>query len=391
MKPNFHAIDAIAFGLRYGFTGLGTALRLGWVSAALILGAFYYFYVTADSIDAFSTSYLFSQFSAALADQFVSQLSAIFPALSDVTVTVDDEIDLDPEEVKAIMGSIGVLYGGMLVGFILFIPALVAMIREGAGLEARSGFLPAFGREEWSFVAAYLILGLLFVAIYIGALIGLIPLAIVAESGGIEAGPLFTLAALVVMVLVFWFSIRIQLFPAHAAITGTINLGQAFGITSGRFWKLLGTVILFGLIIQLISCAATMLVLPMQAMGTETVIGASIFVTLLVQLYMVTAQSAFYGRITGELMGTFDDETGGHVPFDDVDDIEDFADATDAVDLDDDQPISTMAAESSSVPMMRSAFASTDAASDNPPLMERGSEPDRKASSSVQFIRSRFR
>jgi hypothetical protein len=296
MKGNFHAIEAIAYGLGYGVKGLPTFFRLGWLPLLILAGVAFF-----------------------LSEQGVD--FNLGGAESGATVRVDESGDakqfgfstnrafeIDPEEWTP---AIAAAAGAAMFAFLLLIPAFVGMIRESAGTEVRSGFLPAFGKPEIAYLAAFIlsflifVLAILFAVIAIALPLGLTGALMEGQLGEDAIGPVAVILLLVFILFMIWFGVRFSLFTTHAAATGEIAPIRAFALTGGRFWKLLGSYLLMGIIISLIGAAIElvgfafgsleMILIPLALMGAS-------------QIYQWVAQTGFAGRIVHDLLLT--KETG---------------------------------------------------------------------------------
>ncbi|MEM9810680.1 MAG: hypothetical protein AAF788_05580 [Pseudomonadota bacterium] len=409
MRPNFHAIEAIAYGFRFGLTGLPTFLRLGWLPIVLLVGSMVWLQTNA--------SWNMARFIAepgAIAEASLGSFSEIFAdrqAQHDQTEDSTDSVldDFDADDITDDIGAIGPLTGekwlaifGIFVSALLIIPAFVGAIRQAAGVEPRGGVLPLFGREEWSTVgAALLMVPITFLAsaMFAGPFFGFAIWAKVSGSGIAATGAF--LFGIVAFFGFIWFIVRANLFTTHAAITGQIAFGEAFGISSGRYWKLLATFILIWIIFIVISLAVQLLY---SGMGFVLPAAVSLGFLILVQLYVSLAQIGIIGRIVGDLLGLTDDDAYGDLSSpagdDHVDDLPlaGSPSASPREELSDEQETASFVAEPEAFseqeePVMRrrdqhqpvAAFA------DAPePSITAHAQP-RKSKSSVQFLRTRFR
>lgn len=301
MKPNFHAIEAIVYGLKFGVTGIPTALKRGWLSILIGGGA---------TLGVFGVI-MSSSYPEAVQGGF--GLGALFGDLAEQVRQVFDEIEVEEiEDLEAIFGdeatqnmagTVLLLAAAQFLSAILFIPALVDLYRKATGQETRPGFLPGFGREEWSLflsVVLFALVSLLFYALLAVPIFGLM-----AMGGAMENPLVIFVAGAFAAIAVAWFSVRIQLFPIHAALTGRVALIEAFGLTGGRFWKLLGTNLLLVVVLVVLSFGLGLL---STALDLLVVVGVSVVVDLLFNVYVTVAAAGTYGRITGELMGLVDED-----------------------------------------------------------------------------------
>lgn len=319
MKPNFHAIGALAYGLTYGFKGIPTALRRGWLSLLILLASTYgvgsaVFSVEAVEGASFGLGGIFSDFS----DDLDDLLEDIFED-GDIVI----ESGMSSEEAAAVQ-QILLSMGGYILAFILFIPALVDLYNESAGRRPREGFLPGFGSEELALIAAVILQVLAMIAFFVVAAIpfgGLVAVGITQEMW-----PITVLAGFGLAVAYIWFAVRISLVPIHSALRGQIAFGDGFKLTGGRFWKLLLISILMSVVFGLITFAVNLVGVALDA---AVLYGASLVPGALLAIYGSIASAGFHGRITGELMGItpngddhpgFDDDGGDDEVFD-TDDI----------------------------------------------------------------------
>ncbi len=380
MRPNFYAIDAIAFGFRFAITGLPTALRLGWLPFLI---------VTAASVQ------MTSDFMHAGIDPMETVRSG-FGSLMDggAELEFEWETEGDYAELSSMTGVWGLL---SLLGYVLFIPSIVALHRQAANVETRGGFLPAFGGPEWRFLASFLIMPLVLVGVALGfsllAMLGVFA----GEATGIEL--LTVLAGLIVAFGLFWFLIRFSLFQPHVAVTNTLSIPAAVGLTAGRFWKLLGTFILVSLIFALVAIAWAVVfgtAMAVTEFGSAAFIGTSIVGSAANVLISIIGYGII-GRITGDLLGTTElDEPYSDDPSDD-DDGEAFEDilADDEADYaaheaQRDEATDMAYADDGSNGMMRRMGHEEARHTYEPPADEAAPEPERRKSS-VKFVRTRFR
>ncbi|MEM1381336.1 MAG: hypothetical protein AAGH41_12010 [Pseudomonadota bacterium] len=320
MKRNFHAIDAIAYALQAGFTAIPTFLRRGWLGVVVFLA----------SIAVFAGSLMQAEDAFAEADfaAVVYQFGAMAEGfVSDGTY---DE-DVDPfegltDEDRQLIGTILLAWVAQFVGIILMVPGFVDVYRGAAYREPGGSFVPSFGRAEISLVVAYILSFLASIAFII---VSAIPAGIIgAVFAAIEVPAAIVLPVIAWIVAVIWFSLRISLIPANAAITGQVAFGEGFSLTGGRVWKLFGTYVLLGFVFWLISLLFGVLGL---AADLTIGIGFSLVVNALLTIYYYIASTAFYGRITSDLSGLSPVDDGeGAMDLDDI--ASDDADETEPAD-----------------------------------------------------------
>lgn len=306
MKPNFHAIDAIVYGLRSGFSAIPTALRRGWLSWLVVIASTANVFTTLVAYDDLMQGDL------GLSGIIIGVVESVTDVMDGIGIELDDEtLVIADEDATRIASSLWIYMAGNFVAMILFVPALVDLYRRAAGLEDRPGFLPGFGAPEWSVILSVILifaLGLIAYLIFAFGIAGVIAAAAATDQpligvlGGIVAG-----AALI------WFFVRIQLFPIHAALVERVDLGGAFGLVGGRFWKLLGTNILIGFVVAVIQIGISLLD-PSLLLGSfldmKTAVAGSLVLSLLLTFYTQVATASAYGRITSDLMGLTDSGFG---------------------------------------------------------------------------------
>ncbi|MEO1656163.1 MAG: hypothetical protein AAFR65_00450 [Pseudomonadota bacterium] len=382
MRPNFYAIEAIAFGFRFAITGLPTALRLGWLPFLI---------VTAASVQ------MTSSFMQAGIDPMETVRSG-FGAMMDGSADIEWEwqTEGDYEDLSATTSVWGLL---ALIGYVLFIPSVVALYRQAANVETRGGFLPVFGGPEWRFLASIFVM--VFVAFLVMLALALVVLAgtFISEMLGIEA--IAAVGGVFFFVGWLWFIVRFCLFQPYVAVTNSLSVPGALGMTGGRFWKLLGTIILVGLILVLVQIAASIVfgtAMAVSEFGSVAYTGVSVVAALIGALISIIGYGIF-GRIVGDLLGTTEyDEPYTDEPFDDEgDDVLDELVADEELDTDYRAPaprgeeLGQMSYASGDGMMRR--FAGEDAGAE--PQSSFGAaaaeQPRPGRRSSIQFLRTRFR
>lgn len=308
MKPNFHAIDAIAYALRSGITKLPVFVRRGWLGVAVFVAAILVFAGTmmeaAETFEDLDAGEIVYEFSA--------QMDAFFSG-EPYERDYDPFEGLDDEE-EQFLGAFFLAMFGQFLGLILMVPGFVDLYRAAAGRTPPAGWLPGFGRAEWSLIVAVILSFLALVAFMMVAAIPAAGLAYLAYL--IEFPVALVLVVLAFAVAVIWFQIRIALVPAHAALREEVAFGDGFALTRGRFWKLLGTLILFAVIMWLISTLFSFLGMAGDFM---LAFGASFAVNTLVSIYYYVAATGLYGRIAADLMGLDPDGEEGVGADDDAD------------------------------------------------------------------------
>lgn len=288
MKPNFHAIGALTYGLQFGFTAIPTALRRGWLSLLIVIAALGAGYSALNE-----TGVLELMLGGWNAD--TTKFEEFFEGLEDM----DEEMIFADEEFGDFIGAWFFITFAQLAATIMFIPALVDLYRKAAGMEDRPGFLPGFGNAEWALFAAVIVLffaTLFYMGIAALPVIGLIIFG-VQQSQPI----LIFLGGLLAAAAVVWFPVRAQLIPIHSALSGRIAFMEGFNLTGGRFWKFLGLLLLVVLVLHVvIATAISLLQLALFSMGQGAV---ALLIYGLFYIYTIVAMAGIFGRVTGELMG----------------------------------------------------------------------------------------
>ncbi|MEM6913219.1 MAG: hypothetical protein AAF511_04510 [Pseudomonadota bacterium] len=308
MRPNFYAIDAIAFGFRFAITGLPTAIRLGWLPFLIMTAAY------------FQTTMVFAQAGIDPLETVRSGFGALLDGGSEFDWEIEDHSDY--EDLSPFVGLWGLL---ALIGYVLLIPMAVALYRQAANVETRGGFLPIFGGPEWRFLFSFVVQYLVIVAFIVaaGLAVGLIALA--GTAFGTDAFAI--IAGIALGPLLLWFVVRFSLFQPVVAITNSLSVPAAFGATAGRFWKLLGTFILLFLILFLLVVATFIVLgtaLAVSDFGSPSYIGFSV-ASQAVNLVIGLISIGIVGRITGDLLGTTEEDTSDD-PFSDEEELDDDAD-----------------------------------------------------------------
>ncbi|MCQ8185434.1 hypothetical protein [Parvularcula maris] len=292
MRPNFHAIEAIAYGLGYGIKGLPTFFRLGWLPLLLLTGIA--FFLMQQGVD-FNFGGTETGANVEVTEEGMFGSSSVF---------MNKGFEINPEEWT---GSVILASAGALLALILFVPALVAMTREAAGVEVRGGFLPAFGSPEVAYLVAVILSVLIFLLVILVAALGIaVPLGI---SGALlegqltedSIGPIAIILILAFIAFLIWFGTRFSLFSYHAAVTGRIAPLEAFGLTGGRFWKLFGSWVLISIVVGLLGGLIELIGLGFAAFN---MVFLPLLLQLVSQIYQSVAQTGFAGRVVGDLMAT---------------------------------------------------------------------------------------
>jgi len=290
MKPNFFAFDSIVYALQAGFTQIPTFLRRGWLGAAVMLLAGAFFFSNALSLTQGIADPEFADFFYRLFDSFQQFFSG--------AAAGQDPLASLPDEERRVIGSFFLAYGGYLVGLILLIPGIVDVYKSSAGQPTSESMVPSFGRTEWNLLIAYVlrfILMLVFILI-----VGGLGAALIAGAGGSDMPGLMAIPVIALVAAIIWFVVRVTLIPAHVVLTDQISFGEAFGLASGRVWKLFGTFFLFNIVLALLTFGLSYVG---QGLDFLLFFGASLIVSAVVGIYQSVASLAIEGRIAGDLLG----------------------------------------------------------------------------------------
>lgn len=312
MNRNFFAIDALAYGLQSGITQIPLFLRRGWLGVAVFLVSS--FGLSGATIN-LTNGFMDPEFSDAVYE-FVDGFAAAFQEGGDPRD--QNPFANMPDEERVFFGSYMLALFGQFLGIILMVPGFVDLYKTAAGRQPGEGNLPSFGKAEWAVVVAVLLV----LAVSIGfAIAVLIPVGGLIALGAVTENPIFfVLAGALAVVLAIWFQVKLLLIPAHAALREEVAFGDGFTLAKGSFWKLLGTYLLVGFVLALISALFDIL-----GVATDAFLGygASIAIVSVYTVYAYVAQTATYGRIASDLMGLQSD--GELVQADGADeDLEDF-------------------------------------------------------------------
>ena len=165
----------------------------------------------------------------------------------------------DPVAMEAaMMGQMG----RVLLGYLLVLPLGLAfwMLFEGANQRRymrAEDFRLRLGADEWRLLVVGLIWVGLFIALYIGGIIVVVlPVGIIAATGSGEGAAFAGLLAFVLMIayMVFalWLAARFSPAAALTVRDRSIRFGQAWRVTKGKGWTILGSWIVLMLIMMVV-------------------------------------------------------------------------------------------------------------------------------------------
>lgn len=151
----------------------------------------------------------------------------------------------DLESINAMLPALGKLYAlviplALFTGALFTCAALRAVLRPQ---DSRFGYL-RFGVDEFRMILLYIVMVLIYAAVLALAVIGVTLVAMglgMLVGGGAAAGLLAGLLTFCVLIGgAIWLAVRLSLAPALTFTTGSIQLREAWRLTKGRFWQLLG-------------------------------------------------------------------------------------------------------------------------------------------------------
>lgn len=165
----------------------------------------------------------------------------------------------DPVAMEAaMMGHMG----RVLLGYLILLPLGLAfwMVFEGANQRRymrAEGFRLRLGGDEWRLLVVGLIWFGLFIGLYLGGIIAvLVPMGIAAATGtgegAIIGGLLSFVLAVVYMIFALWLCARFSPAAALTVRDRSIRFGQAWRVTKGKAWTIVGSWIVLGLIMSVI-------------------------------------------------------------------------------------------------------------------------------------------
>jgi hypothetical protein len=136
------------------------------------------------------------------------------------------------------------LYPLFILGSLLFYAMVAVPMNRDIVLGEMPGFL-RLDRYVWRVFFAQILLILLVIPVVL--LFGLTVGALSALSGGEPSPALLAPLIFALVAAAIYFLVRISLFLVHVSVTGEFRVREAFGLTRGSFWRLLGTFILMAL------------------------------------------------------------------------------------------------------------------------------------------------
>tara|TARA_R110000787_G_scaffold14348_5_gene44276 strand:+ start:1627 stop:2568 length:942 start_codon:yes stop_codon:yes gene_type:complete len=177
----------------------------------------------------------------------------MYGAMFDPAV-MDDPVAME----AAMMGHMG----RMMLGYLIVLPLGLAfwMVFEGANQRRymrAEGFHLRLGGDEWRLLLVGLIWFGLFIGLYIGGIIAIaVPVGIAAATGTGEGamigGLLAFVLALAYMIFVLWLCARFSPAAALTVRDRKIQFGQAWRVTKGKAWTIIGAWIVLGLILSVV-------------------------------------------------------------------------------------------------------------------------------------------
>jgi hypothetical protein len=162
----------------------------------------------------------------------------------------------NPNQALAAMGSLfGKLVLLELVFFCVYAVLLTAAQRAVLRPEESALASIRFSGDELRMIGLAIFLGFLFFIGYLAAavVLGLVLAAAGAAGGGIGAmGPVAIVGGLIILCLVLFFWVRVSLAFPLTLMRGRFVLGEAWRLSRGHFWRLLGGYIVLMLIVILL-------------------------------------------------------------------------------------------------------------------------------------------
>mgnify|MGYP003630929589 CR=1 FL=1 len=175
----------------------------------------------------------------------------MYGAMFDPAV-MDDPVAME----AAMMGHMG----RMMLGYVVLLPLGLAfwMVFEGANQRRymrAEDFRLRLGADEWRLLVVGLIWFGLFIGLYIGGILAvLVPMGVAAATGTGEGamigGVLAFVLAIAYMIFVFWLCARFSPAAALTVRDRKIKFGEAWRVTRGKAWTIIGSWIVLALIMS---------------------------------------------------------------------------------------------------------------------------------------------
>ena len=175
----------------------------------------------------------------------------MYGAMFDPAV-MDDPVAME----AAMMGHMG----RMMLGYVVLLPLGLAfwMVFEGANQRRymrAEDFRLRLGADEWRLLVVGLIWFGLFIGLYIGGILAvLVPMGVAAATGTGEGamigGVLAFVLATAYMIFVFWLCARFSPAAALTVRDRKIKFGEAWRVTRGKAWTIIGSWIVLALIMS---------------------------------------------------------------------------------------------------------------------------------------------
>ena len=252
MQRKLPIVETAIDGLLFGVKNVWTAIRLGWAPLIVFIAvAIAACHLVCGALPIEDIKTIFHD-AMAMARQPAST--------QDIEQFLETRLDgLDFDKQAVMIASIGAT-ALCLLGALVFVPLYVVLSRAAANGDTAPGgfFYWRWGQDETRTLIACLV----FIAITV-----LVPLGIGALGAGLSrlavaSGNVLFLwvpggMPVFVFVVTLWILVRVLMIVPSTAIEGELNLRQAVRATGGNEFPLLGSMILFGLMIGFTVVAAT--------------------------------------------------------------------------------------------------------------------------------------
>ena len=279
---------AVGGAFKFGLRGFAPLLRLGWLPLLVVVaGAALLIYAGA-TFDGMTR---------------LGEAGETFRMGTGGSVLLDD-----------VTSPAAAMLGGLLVllGLIGFVPVYVGLIRRAAGQADLPGW--RFDGRSWRVIGAVLLLALLAVA---GALLAVLPFvgvfAATGDPGGVGIAAMVVAGIALFCAFVF-VSVRLTLFVPLAATENRVSLSEAWSATRGKFWVLLGGLIVTGIGAAIIG---SILELVGTLLGGALDVGAVLAGVIVVGAFFILSQIVqnlisigFAGRVAHDLRGYASEDVG---------------------------------------------------------------------------------